>query len=143
MRISDWSSDVCSSDLFGGRLEREQDRGVAGMMGPGGRKDVKPRPVPRRLSLARKIGAKRVARGGDFRPRPPDRAGPHQRGGRLPQSAGAHLLPPRADPARRTEIDVDGYTAPTYPPPPRNQRHTDWHSGGATHDGQVKKRKRR
>src|SRR3546814_10789389 len=78
------------------------------MMGPGGRKDVKPRPVPRRLSLARKIGAKRVARGGDFRPRPPDRAGPHQRGGRLPQSAGAHLLPQRADPARRIEIDVDG-----------------------------------
>src|SRR3546814_4480879 len=93
MRISDWSSDVCSSDLFGGRLEREQDRGVAGMMGPGGRKDVKPRPVPRRLSLARKIGAKRVARGGDFRPRPPDRAGPLHPPVPLPLAPAPPLFP--------------------------------------------------
>src|SRR3546814_12561790 len=29
MRISDWSSDVCSSDLYGGRIEAE--RGVLGI----------------------------------------------------------------------------------------------------------------
>src|SRR3546814_2002838 len=79
MRISDWSSDVCSSDLFGG--EEGAARGGGGRRdrrsgGPRARPAPGPRPLhrrpapragdrrPARAALRRPVGAGEPARGG-------------------------------------------------------------------------------
>src|SRR3546814_9163692 len=58
MRISDWSSDVCSSDLAGnrGRTRRQSDRTLPPGQGEAAREGQDVRPVDRRRRKLRFIG---------------------------------------------------------------------------------------
>src|SRR3546814_2673102 len=109
MRISDWSSDVCSSDLGDEDLRRQY---IASIPATGGRGSRGSLVLAQRLGL---YGHRKHERGGDFRPAPSrvrfrdwSRSGLRGLGGRWHQSRREPLAP-------TSHIDWSG---------PRSEEHT-------------------
>src|SRR3546814_6078336 len=106
MRISDWSSDVCSSDLKATRSAREATEAA----------DAQPKPVP--SELIRLLKEQGVTVEGDVRQALP---GPV----RLDRGAVQGALPLFTEEPPPAEIaNAAAPSAPSSPPAPRSEEHT-------------------